>query len=103
MPRPWDPAPPSRPGFAVRRLDELVPRRPRRDWDVRFVSATLLFYGLMGAAFFLVDWLNPTPDEPVPIAASHDATGEGARQPYLVRLPGLLKERAAVAAPPESR
>ena len=91
----------------MRRLEDLVPPSRDREWDVRFVSATLLFYGLMGASFFLVDWLNPSAaDDPLPsteIASPADDGAQRARSPYLVRLPQLLKERDAAGVPAEQR
>jgi hypothetical protein len=98
------PAP--RRGFAVRRLDELLPRPAGRDWDVRFVTATLLFYGLMGAAFFLVDWLNATDGDDraqAEIAGPADDARDQRRTPYMIRLPQLLKERDDASRVPESR
>ena len=95
---------PSRPGFMVRRLEDLIPRAQGRDWDARFVSATLLFYGLMGTAFFLVDWLNGADEaSPAQIATPYDDQQDRARAPYLVRLPQLLKNRDAADTPPELR
>lgn len=94
-------------GFVVRRLEDLVPRSHGRDWDVRFVTATLLFYGLMGLSFFLVDWLNPSAaDEALPPAELASPAGDGSprnRSHYLVRLPQLLKKRDAAGVPPEQR
>lgn len=93
-------------GFAVRRLEDLLPPPAGRDWDVRFVSAVLLFYGLMGASFYLVDWLNDEPPAPVPAletARPDDGASDGARFPYLMRLPRLLKDQAAGDGPREPR
>lgn len=97
-----DPHPPRKPrGFAMRRLQDLMPRRPRRDWDVRFVTATLLFYGLVGASFFLVSWLNA--DEPPAGEYVTPQDEESARQPYRVPLPQPLPDRPTTDDPPESR
>lgn len=96
-----------RTGFAVRRLQELLPPSSGRDWDVRFVSAVLLLYGLVGASFYLVDWLNDVPAVPAPVPEvmqpfDGDGASDAARVPYLVRLPQVLKQRSA-DVPPESR
>lgn len=93
---------PSPSGFAFRKLRELLPIRPRRDWDKRFVTATLLFYALVGAAFFLVGWLNPEDDPPAagPVTSQEEA---GARQPYAVRPPLPQRNRTATDELPESR
>ncbi len=94
-------------GFVVRRLEDLVPRSHGREWDIRFVTATLLFYGLVGASLFLVEWLNPpATDEallPVEAARPSDDELQRARAPYLVRLPQLLKDRDAAGVPSEPR
>lgn len=94
-------------GFVARPLQDLVPRPSGRDWDIRFVTATLLLYGLVGASFFLVGWLNPTADEdplqPGWQAGPPDDAVQRAREPYLVRLPQVLKDRDAAGDPQELR
>jgi hypothetical protein len=95
------PVPRPSPGFSARRLQELIPVRPRRDWDVRFVSATLLLYALVGASFYFVGWLNrDAPPEAVQSAPPE--TGR-AHEPFLKRLPHVPPGRAAAGAPTEPR
>lgn len=84
--------------FAVRRLEELLLPPARRDWDARFVAAVLLIYGLTGASFYLVDWLNDLPaDAPAAWEVNRptNAASDADRVPYPVRLPQLLKDQAA--------
>jgi hypothetical protein len=94
-------------GFAVRRLEELLsPPSSGHDWDVRFVSAVLLFYGLLAASFYLVEWWNDMPADPAVMweaAPPGNDASDAARVPYLVRLPQLLKEQAAGDTPREPR
>ena len=93
----------ARQGFVIRRLDGLVPPSQGRDWDVRFVSATLLFYGMVAAAFFLVEWLNPpASDAPVEVATPSDQHEERMGTPRHVRFPQRLNDRDAADMPSES-
>jgi hypothetical protein len=98
---------PRRRGFVVRRLEDLVPRSHAPDWDVRFVASTLLFYGLVGTSFLVVDWLNPSAnDESAASAELAAPAGDGSPRvgsPYLLRLPQLRKDRDAAGDPMERR
>jgi hypothetical protein len=88
------------PGFSIRRLQELIPMRPRRDWDRRFVSATLLLYALIGAAFYFVGWLNR--DAPDALQSASPGTGS-AHEPFVTRLPHVPADRVPADEPTEAR
>jgi hypothetical protein len=96
-------ASPRRPprGFSIRRLQELIPPRPRRDWDRRFVSATLLLYALIGAAFYFVGWLNR--DAPPDAVQAVPPDARPVHEPFVKRLPHVPHGRAPADEPTEAR
>ncbi|MGE0424066.1 MAG: hypothetical protein AB7O88_17500 [Reyranellaceae bacterium] len=81
----------SRPSrFAVHDMRSLEGDRRRRssDWDIRFVTAVLMLYGCIGAAFFAVEWMHAAPDDAPVTAQELRDWGSGRAGPHpLVRPP----------------
>lgn len=72
--------------FAVHDVRSVQEQRHRlsRQWDFRFVSAVLLLYGCLGAAFLAVEWLHAAPDdEPPSVQELRDWRGRSGLHPVI--------------------